>query len=511
MASAVTTMPTHPADDLVDKGDTEMLDYVAAEDTDEYKEFLRLSKHFTGRTKTRLVRSIDMRVLSVLTVLYLAAYIDRSNIGNAALFGLKEELGLSSSHYNNALMSFFFTYALFDIPSTIFLKRFGPATYIALAMTAFGIITIATGFVKDIGGLVTCRVLLGVFESGLFPGVVYILSSWYTKYELQTRIAIFFGGASASGAFAGLLAYAIANLDGKLGHRAWHYIFWIEGGATTLLGLTCYFYVSDTPEKARWLKPDERRYLTLRLKYSSGNIANTSHFEWKYVKQALSDWKGWCGCLLFLCQCIPVYGLSYTMPTIVKNLGFSAARAQGITAPPYIFAALFTIAVSILSDRYKKRWTFLAGAYALGLVGYVILVTTAGKNHLTGVTLFGIFLTASGMYACTPPTMAWIANNTEGQTKRAVTLAIVPTIGQLGGVIGSQIYLSYQAPKYPVGFGVSMAAAGLGIVTTVAMRFAFSRTNARRGQISEEEVRARYSGAELTEMGDKSPLFRYTL
>ncbi|KAI5479970.1 hypothetical protein MNV49_002260 [Pseudohyphozyma bogoriensis] len=480
----------------------------------EYAEFQRLNEIYAVNSdaKKKLMRKVDFRVLTVLTLIYLVAYVDRSNIGNAVLFGMKTDLKISSDYYNNALMVFFFTYAFFDVPSAILLKRIGPAFYLAIAMTGFGLVTMCTAFCRTGGDLMVIRVFLGVFESGIFPGVIYILSFWYSKYELQTRISVFYAGASSSGAFAGLLGYAIANLDHKLGYRAWRWIFGIEGLFTLLFGLTCYFIVADTPSKAGWLSDDERSYLTLRLKYANGPIPYTTKFDWKYVRQALADWKGWWGCFLFWGTAIPVYGLSYTMPTIVANLGYSAARAQGLTAPPYIFASLVTIVVSIYSDKYKKRSSVLVGAFTGATIGYAILISTAGRKDLIGLTFFGVFLTAASLYSATPPMMAWISNNVEGQSKRAAVLAIVPTLGQMGGVIGSHIYLAQEAPKYPIGFGVSMGAVFLcGIIGTLIMRFALISINNKRDKISEAEVRAKYTDEELTELGDQSPLFRYII
>ncbi|KAM0756235.1 MFS general substrate transporter [Meredithblackwellia eburnea MCA 4105] len=493
------------------KEDTDVIE-IGSDREAEYDEYLRLCEIFTGPAHNKLIRKIDFRVLSILTVLYLVAYIDRSNIANAVLFGLKTDLRIGNNQYNSILMAFFFTYALFDIPSVIVLKRIGTSRFLGIVMTLFGITTLCTAFTTNFASMITCSVLLGVFESGVFPGVVYTLSAWYSRYELQTRIAIFFAGASASGAFAGLLAYAIANLDGKLGYRAWRWIFGIEGTGTILFGLSAFFLVSASPEQAKWLTEDERNYLVLRLKYSNSAVPNSAKFEWKYVRQALGDWKAWFGCIIFLGQSAPSYGMSFTIPTIMKNLGYSAARAQGLSAPPYIFAALMTIFVSVIGDRWKKRSIILMGSFATGIVGLVILFTTAGKKHLTGLTFFGVFVTAAGIYSCTPPTMAWFSNNFEGQTKRAVALAIIPTIGQLGGLAGYRIYLATEAPKYPTGFGTSIAfAAVLGLGATLALRLLLQWENSKRDKVSQMEIQKMFSTEELAEMGDKSPLFRYVL
>lgn len=197
------------------------------------------------------------------------------------------------------------------------------------------------------------------------------------------------------------------------------------------------------------------------------------------------------------------------MPTIVNNLGYSAARAQGMTAPPYLFGCLSCVVFALVADRIKQRAYVMAAAFGLALIGFAIVMGTAGNPGLTGVTLFGIFLTAAGLYSATPPMMAWVANIFEGEVKRGIAISIVPTIGQFGGVVGSNIYLVKEKPFYHTGFGVSIAVVFFcGLVTTLGLRFALARVNHNRDQIPIEEIRAKYTEEELTEMGDMSPLYR---
>lgn len=170
------------------------------------------------------------------------------------------------------------------------------------------------------------------------------------------------------------------------------------------------------------------------------------------------------------------------------------------------------VLVAMFADKVRQRGYVLAGAFGVAAIGYAIIMATVGKSNLTGVTLFGIFVTAAGLYSATPPMMAWVANVFEGEVKRGIAISIVPTIGQMGGVIGSNIYLAEQAPKYPVGFGVSLGFVLVaGLITSLGMRFTLKRINHNRDQISEADVRAKYTQEELSEMGDKSPLFRYPL
>lgn len=266
--------------------------------------------------------------------------------------------------------------------------------------------------------------------------------------------------------------------------------------------------VSEAPADALWLTEEERSYLLLRQRYSAGPVPSTSHFEWKYVRQALMDWKAYVGCVLFFGVTVPTYGVTFALPTIINNLGFSAARAQGMSAPPYIFGCLITIGASVIADRIKQRGVIVTGSFALACVGFAIVMPTAGKSELTGVTLFGIFLLVGGIYMALPPLMAWVANMFEGEVKRGIAISLVPTLGQLGGVIGSNIYLTKEKPFYRTGFSVCLAFCVIGLVASVLLRIALARENARRERIPIEHIREKYTQEELTDLGDKSPLFR---
>lgn len=322
-------------------------------------------------------------------------------------------------------------------------------------------------------------------------------------------------------------------MDGKLGYRAWRWIFGIEGEihtadvntindlcllwgiaglATIVVGLVSYFMVSEAPAQAAWLTPEERSYLQLRQKYAAGTTPATNHFEWKYVMQAITDWKAYIGCIQYFGCTVPVYGLNFALPTIINNLGYSAARAQGMSAPPYLFGCIVCIGFAFIGDRVKQRGYVLAAAFALAIAGFIIIITTAGNSSVTGVTLFGIFLTAGGLYAATPPMMAWVANIFEGEVKRGIAISLVPTIGQFGGIIGSNIYLTKERPYYKTGFGVSLGFVVIaGFSFALILRFALKRVNDNRDKMSLEEIRAKYTEEELIEMGDKSPLYRVCL
>ncbi|KDQ54303.1 hypothetical protein JAAARDRAFT_82837, partial [Jaapia argillacea MUCL 33604] len=173
----------------------------------------------------KLMRKIDLRILPILLVSYLLAFLDRVNISNAALFRLETDLRLTGIQFNTALVIFFVPYAVFEIPSNILLKRFKPHVWLSLSMFGFGLVSVLQGFTRNYAGLLAANFFLGFFEASLFPACNYILAMWYRREESQKRFTFFFGSCTLAGTFGGLLASAIGKMDGLQGYRGWRSIF----------------------------------------------------------------------------------------------------------------------------------------------------------------------------------------------------------------------------------------------------------------------------------------------
>jgi len=176
-------------------------------------------------SQRRLVSKIDLRVVPVLSILYLLAFLDRTNIANASVFGLQKDLKLTGTQYNTALTIFFVPYIAFEIPSNIILKKLKPHVWLSLCMFLFGLVTICQGLVHNFSGLLATRFFLGLAETGMFPGSFYLIGMWYKRSEAQKRYSFFFGSTSLAGAFGGLLASAIGKMSGMRGYLGWRWIF----------------------------------------------------------------------------------------------------------------------------------------------------------------------------------------------------------------------------------------------------------------------------------------------
>jgi MFS family permease len=201
---------------------------------------------------------------------------------------------MTGNDYNIALFMFFIPYILFEVPSNILLKKMRPSVWLSSIMFGWGVITICQGVTQSFAGLVICRVLIGVFEAGFFPGCIYLISMYYKRYELQLRVNLFFSASIIAGAFSGLLAYAIANMSRIAGYNGWRWIFILEGIFTVIVAASSFFIIPDWPATARFLTPEERALLISRLAADSGD-AKMDHWDKKTTKRVFLDPKIYLG------------------------------------------------------------------------------------------------------------------------------------------------------------------------------------------------------------------------
>lgn len=290
-----------------------------------------------------------------------------------------------------------------------------------------------------------------------------------------------------------------------------------EGIASVAAGGMTFFFLIDSPALSyKWLDADEIRYLELRQLARPGNSARVREVEksrkWQIVGTVLLDWQLYLQAFVYWSNSAPNYGMKFTMPQIIKNMGFTSSDAQLMTIPPYVVGAISAYVSAVFSDRFKWRMPFIVGAQVIILIAFAILFTYADRIvENLGVCYFAIILACVGFYPINPGGNAWTMQNLAGPTKRAQGIAYMICMGNIGGIIGSFIYIEDEKPKYPTGFGASFGFASLGIVSCLLLEFLYWNINRRRSSMTEEEIRSKYSEDQLEKMGDRSPLFRYTL
>ncbi|KAF2169761.1 hypothetical protein M409DRAFT_64778 [Zasmidium cellare ATCC 36951] len=453
----------------------------------------------------KLLRKLDLRVVPVLWFLFMLAFLDRTNVGNAKIQGMTEDLNMKGNDYNIALFIFFVPYILFEVPSNILIKRMAPSTWIAIIMTLWGITTIGQGLVRTNGGLQAMRFLLGLFEAGFFPGCVYLISMYYKRYELQWRLSIFFTGSILAGAFSGLLAYAIAKMDGIAGYSGWRWILIIEGIFTTVVGVAAKWFVPDWPETAKFLNAEEKELLIARLTADVAD-AKMNRLDRRAVGRILGDWKIYVGTAMYFGIVNTGYATSFFTPTIIAQLGYKAEQAQVRSIPIFIVATVFCVATAYLTDRLKHRYAFTLLGCLVATVGYAILL--AQKHGVpAGVQYFAIFLIVTGGYMCQPVTLAWVSNCMGGHYKRSISSAVMVGFGNAGGIVASNVFITSEAPGYPTGYGVSLGLVWICAAACLTLLIGNILENRKRER-GERDWRLEEEDAD--NLGDDHPHFRFS-
>ncbi|KAI1768929.1 MFS general substrate transporter [Hypoxylon sp. FL1150] len=461
------------------------------------------------RAERRLVRKIDLHVYPILFLIYIMSFLDRINISNARIMGMTKDLDLRGNRFNIALFVFFIPFILLEVPSNMVFKKFKPAYYISFLMLSWAIINMCMGFVTTYEGLVVLRFFLGTFEAGVMPGIVYLTSTYYKRHEFQTRMSFFFCSTVIGGAFGGLLAYAIADLDGLNGLAGWRWIFIVEGLMTAAVAIFSAFFIVDWPEKCRFLSPDEKRLLELRLAADgAGSLARMDTLNAYAYQRILTDWKIWLGGLTYMGIGITGYATTFFMPTILLEFGWTARDAQIHTIPVYAVSAVGMVAVAYLSDRLKHRYGFIILGCIISTVGYAMLLCQGGLS--SNARYGAVFLVSLGGFVSTPIVLAWLANNVTGQWKRAFSSAIQVALGNIAGIAAALIFRADEAPHYLTGYGTSVALMWFGGVTA-SLLFAGLLVENRLRDEGKRDVRLNRPKEEVDNMGDYHPSFRFTL
>ncbi|PCH41172.1 MFS general substrate transporter [Wolfiporia cocos MD-104 SS10] len=464
-----------------------------------------LATRFPRIDEKKVVRKIDLRVIPVLCVLYLLAFLDRVNIANAATFGLKSDLKLVGDQYNTALVIFFIPYVLCEIPSNTLLKRFRPHVWLPLCMFLFGLISICQGLVHNYSGLLACRFFLGFVESGVFPACLYLISMWYKRAEAQKRFSFFFSSTTLAGAFAGLLASAIGKMDGMRGYHGWRWIFILEGLLTCVISALLYFAISDFPEDVTWLSAEEKEFVKARLYADVGQSGRDVPLTLGSIFDIFKDYKIIVGGFIYFGMIVPAYGYAYFAPSIIQGLGHSSVQTQLLSVPPWACAFALAMIVAAVSDWARHRFLFALIPAFIALAGFAILLSVHDNKH---VQYGALFLAAAGTYSSMPIGICWFNTNLAGHHRRAVGSAWQIGFGNIGGIIAVYAFLAKDAPRYTLGYSLCIAFICLSVVANCVYFFSLILENRKRDRA---DSGATLTQDEKTKMGDLNPDYRYLL
>jgi MFS transporter, ACS family, tartrate transporter len=381
-----------------------------------------------GRTT---LAKITLRLIPFMFVLYIVAFLDRVNVGFAAL-QMNEDLGFSDTVYGVGAGIFFIGYFVFEVPSNLIMEKVGARIWIARIMLTWGIISSAMFLVGGETSFYILRFLLGVAEAGFFPGMILYLTYWFPARERARAVALFMAAIPLSGVFGSPLSGAIMTLDGLAGLAGWQIMFLAEGIPAVLLGIVVLFFLPDGPDDARWLNPEERGWLREALERE--NRIKSEHGEYT-TRQALTNGKVWLLSAIYFGVVTSVYGVSLWLPLIIEDLsGFGTFAVGLLGAVPYVAGAIGMVLFARHSDATGERRWHVAVAAFIATVGLVLTgVTVSPVVEMVALTLaaLGIYSTLATFWSL--PT-AFLSG-----TAAAAGIALINSVGNLGGFVGPYV------------------------------------------------------------------------
>ena len=373
------------------------------------------------------LRKIRNRCVLPLLFAFVISYLDRVNVGFAAITA-NRDLGLTAAQFGWGAGLLFLGYAFFELPSNLALERFGARRWLARIMITWGLLGCGMALVSDSLSFYVLRLLLGIAEAGLFPGVILYLTYWLPRRLRARYLGLFALGIPLSSVIgAPISGLIMGSTDGVMGLKSWQWLFILEAIPAVLLGCWVLAALADRPEKARWLTDDERNWLRAQLaQEATGEPADRHRFSWKI----LADPKALTLAAVFFLTGVPSYGLSLWLPQIVKSFGVSHVVTGLLTATPFAFGCVAMVYWGRRSDARQERiWHTMVPAIVVGAALICGALLTSGVMQLLAVCVAG-----AGIYALKGPFLT-IVSSTFPDNRAAAGIAVVTTLGNLSGFV----------------------------------------------------------------------------
>ena len=414
---------------------------------------------------------------------------DRSNIGNAKIAGLTDDLKLSDSQYEWLLTAFYIMYILFEW-MTVMYQVAPPHIYVAICVCAWGVLASLQSLATSYAYLLVLRALLGIGEAA-FVGIPFYLTFFFRREELAFRTGIFVSAAPLATSFASSLAWAIVKMGDKTGIASWRLLFLIEGFPAVLVAVVCWYWLPDSPSTARWLNRRQRKIATLRLRKeadasgsSTGKQSSVPRhkkkFQWREVLKTMLDPKSWLSAFMFFFCNVAFSSMPVFLPTIVNAMGFDRLSSQGLSAPPFLFAFVVVLLTAWLSDKYKSRSVPMIFHALMAMVGYLILVVAgATRTQSHALRYLAVYPICAGFFSAVTIIITWTVNNQSSDEGKGTGMAVLNVVGQMGPLVGTRLYPDVEGPYYVKGMTVCAVSMGMVVLLAFALRVVLSRANAK--------------------------------
>lgn len=377
--------------------------------------------------QTRTMRRVSLRIVPFIMLLYFVSFIDRVNIGFAALT-MNKDLGFSPAVFGFGAGIFFWGYFLFEVPSNVILDKVGARLWIARVMISWGLVSGAMAFVQGQTSFYVLRFLLGAAEAGFFPGIILYLSCWFPARQRASVTALFMAAAPLSTVLGSPVSSALLEMHGLFGLQGWQWLFLVEALPAILLGFAVLAFMTDRPEQAKWLADDERAWLAATMTAErASKAAATRHSMW----QGLTDLRVLTLALVYFGTSAGLYTLGVWAPQIIKGFGLSNLEVGFLNAIPPSIAVVAMYLWSWHSDRTNERTWHVVIACLAAAVGLAL----AGTASSVASVVAALVLVNVGISAAKPPLWSMPTLFLAGPAA-ASGIATINSIGNLGGFVG---------------------------------------------------------------------------
>ncbi|CAH0045612.1 unnamed protein product [Clonostachys solani] len=438
----------------------------------------------TDPKEIALVRKLDLHILPILWLMYLFNYLDRNALVNARLNDLEKELNLQGTQYNTCVSILFVGYIAGQIPSNMVLNRVRPSWYMAGFCMAWSIVSLLTFLAKDYSSMVVLRFFLGVTEAPFYPGALYLISLFYTRKEIATRMSWFFTANMLASAFSPLIAAGVfSGLDKSMGLSGWKWLFIIQGALSIVTAVLAFFMLPDHPLKTRWLNEEEKQYAHNRICVDTTDLREGTSV-WVGLKEACSDWRMWVLCLMYNFHLSSISFQNF-LPTVMETLGYSRIISLVLTFPPYLFAAIMAVAMAHSSGHFNERTWHITTCKCIVIVGFVLAVATLNIP----ARLVGIFLFVGFTFGINNIILGWVSS-TLGQTneKKSVALAIANSLGNMSSIYMPYIWPKSDGPRYLPAWMASIAFSAGCMTLAWVLKIALRRQNKKMRAVNPNET-----------------------
>ncbi|KAI0137036.1 major facilitator superfamily domain-containing protein [Xylariales sp. AK1849] len=426
----------------------------------------------------KVTRKVDIALLPLLGIMYLLAFLDRTNVATAKLNGFEADLGMPSNGYNTALWVFYLPFVVLEVPCNLILGsgKIKPSYWLGGIVFALGVTSMCQGFTRSPGGLYACRALMGAVEAGVQPGAALLMGQYYRRAEFASRFSFFTCCALIGNTFSAFLAYAISHMNGYHGLEGWRWIFILEGIVTGCFGIVLALLVPAWPENARFLKPEERDNLLTRLEVERG-LEKLSMHNVDWIK-CLFEWKTWAVTLVFFCCDMSAASTVSFSPTILSQLGYIGNQANVMLIPIYLVGAFVMVSSGWIAGRLNNRSGVIALGASMSIVGWAI---QRAQVQPAGVRYFGLYMIYWGANIQMPNCVAWFHSNAVGRPEKAVGMAIIAGFGNSCNFVASNVFITKEAPRYPTAFSTGLVIQSIGLVSCITLVLFYAFLNKKAG------------------------------